>query len=533
MALKKLLKRVRSHILRHPNAYEAKGAALITASQCVSNSDCFYLEYHEAGKLIQPTIKNPESRFVVLPQGRLSTCTAIRLLNGESIQTSPVLLSREHVLELSLSVPDARQFEVEVIVTRVGDGALHAAYLLSPANHSQHRTFVIGLQHIAGEHAAFSIKIQAPQGVQATVDLLRLAVYRRDQLSRINALANYEWRLKNEIAHFSGAYTHSMYQKDTSDNDPTKGTAIEKQSEPGRDQRRNHFLQEQDHKVRAKMADVLPIPGESVFGFAQRCLGTIIPLSSPDFFARAAHLSQSRSKPLRMLSLCAGAARIEEDILKHCRGSVELTLLDASEELMKKAASRFTETGHEVRCILGDINKGLPSTDSFDVIICVSALHHVVDLERVVSQINECLSESGEFWSIGEQIGRNGNRLWPDALEAANAAFTKLPAAYRKNAHTRQIDEVVPDDDFSLSCFEGIRSEEIETMLENYLIPVDVYKRNCFLWRLTDTTYCDNFDLSVPEDLNHLRELVVAEALHWVSGGKGTELHGVYRKKQF
>ena len=120
-----------------------------------------------------------------------------------------------------------------------------------------------------------------------------------------------------------------------------------------------------------------------------------------------------------------------------------------------------------------------------------------------MAQINECLTPDGEFWSIGEQIGRNGNRLWPYAMLAANKAFKNLPERYRKNAHTGKIDESVPDDDFSIGCFEGIRSEELEMMLERYLLPIDVYKRNAFLWRLTDTTYCDNFNLEYGDDLAH------------------------------
>jgi len=212
---------------------------------------------------------------------------------------------------------------------------------------------------------------------------------------------------------------------------------------------------------------------------------------------------------------------------------VRLTLLDASEELIQRAADRLSRagSGHTVDCLIGDVNRGLPGNDRYDVIVCVSALHHVADLETVLAQANERLVDEGEFWSIGEQIGRNGNRLWPDALVAANHAFAQLPERLRRNAHSGVVDATVSDHDFSVASFEGIRSEELETMLEAHFVPVHVFKRNAFLWRLVDSTYGGNFDLAVDADLAALRQLVVAEAVHWATGGRSTELHGVYRKK--
>ncbi len=50
----------------------------------------------------------------------------------------------------------------------------------------------------------------------------------------------------------------------------------------------------------------------------------------------------------------------------------------------------------------------------------VSGLHHVVEIEQVLQTVIELLDPNGEFWIIGEAIGRNGNQLWPEALDAAN-----------------------------------------------------------------------------------------------------------------
>lgn len=108
----------------------------------------------------------------------------------------------------------------------------------------------------------------------------------------------------------------------------------------------------------------------------------------------------------------------------------------------------------------------------------------------------------------------------------------RLPDRYRRNAHTGQFDHALPNRDFSVGCFEGIRSEESESLLERYFVPVQVYKRNCFLWRMIDATYTDNYDLRNADDVEVLRGLVVDELVHWASGGRSTELHGAYRRKE-
>lgn len=349
------------------------------------------------------------------------------------------------------------------------------------------------------------------------------------RLGRLHAIASYEHRLRTEVQNFSGAaYTHRLYGE-------TAGSTVSRRvaaaTGGGSSFAARDHLAELAARVASRVEALPPQTGELAFQYAIRLLTAVLPMQPPDFLNRASRLAGDG--PLRMLSICAGAARIEELILKHSTRPIRMTLLDASRELFERAAGRLAEVDvrHTVDCLVGDVNDGLPGDSQFDVIVCVSALHHVADLERVLGDVNARLEDAGEFWSIGEQIGRNGNRLWLPALAAANRAFAAMPAPLRRNRHTGDIDSRLSDRDFSVGCFEGIRSEELESMLEAHLIPVDLYKRNCFLWRLTDATYTDNFDLSKSDDVAWLRHLVTAEAVHWASGGRSTELHGVYRKK--
>ncbi|MFN8737944.1 MAG: class I SAM-dependent methyltransferase [Betaproteobacteria bacterium] len=443
---------------------------------------------------------------------------------GGSIDTPALDVSPEHELALSVVVQDKSCLPTAVSVQFLPEGGLEwcslsAIWVGGPNGVcSALRIPVRGIQPgsrfrvSGGDHQFFVV-------------LLRICP--REQVGRVNAQTTYRFRMANEVSNFSGqAYTHRMYG-DNAGNEDVRGPV---KSDP------IHALRPVDqagmrNSVKARLEQLPAERGETAFVYAMRALGSLLPITPPNFFERIARLNEA--KPLRVLSIMAGAARIEQQLVESCKGAVELTLMDASPDLIGRAAGRLTDVrpGVRVECLVGDVNAGLPGECEFDIVVCVSALHHVANLENVLTQINDRLTLDGEFWSIGEQIGRNGNRLWPEALAVANEAFGRLPERLRKNAHTGKVDLVISDRDYSHGCFEGIRSEELETLLEAYMVPHDVYKRNAFLWRLVDATYSDNFNLEAAEDLNHLRDLVVAEAIFWSRGGRSTEMHGVFRKK--
>lgn len=458
---------------------------------------------------------------------------ALRLGCGEAVRTADIRIGADVDIECELSIGlqcDAGA-EGEIEVALLPDAPREAfgasVRLMSlPVRPGQLGASIAVPARVG---SPLRIEVSRARSGSGAVHLQLLRLCHPLSAGKVNALASYAHRMRTEIANFSGnAYQHEMYGPDSS----AAGSAgpVGSLREAIRAEA-DSFHGAMSNRIVARLSEARPAEGEHAFNFALRLLGTLLPIQPPNFFQRAKELS--RNGPLKILSILSGAARIEEQLLAYCGDGVQITLVDASMDLIERAAARMASShpAASVQCLAGDINDGLPGADSFDIILCVSALHHVANLELVLSQVNSRLTERGEFWSIGEQIGRNGNRLWPDALAAANAAFTRLPQRYRKNAHTGGIDEAISDRDFSISCFEGIRSEELEALLEAHLVPVDVYKRNAFLWRLVDATYGDNFDVSNAEDVEHLKSLVAAEALHWVAGGRSTELHGVYRKK--
>lgn len=258
-------------------------------------------------------------------------------------------------------------------------------------------------------------------------------------------------------------------------------------------------------------------------------------LKTIDFRGRlVSRLGTSGEAPIRILSLASGAARVEESIVDGLDpGRIELTLTDLNPELLKTASERLTDKAI-VDCRVLNLNELELPERSFDVVLCVSALHHVVELERLTERVAGSLAEGGELWIIGEYIGRNGSRLQDDAYEVANELFRGLPERYRVDRNpgsTGRIDRTLPNLDCSISCFEGIRSEEIESVLESRFEAVERLRFDCFTWRLFNLAYLDNYDLGRQADLDVVERALDLEVGFQRAGGRPTALWGVYRRR--
>lgn len=351
-----------------------------------------------------------------------------------------------------------------------------------------------------------------------------LSVAREDRLSILKASSFHELRSRNEIDHFSSVYRHDMYS--TVQNRRAESAAGD--SRPVRKLGCVTGLGEQ-FAPDWIAHDIEALPSESPYDYASRLLSSGISQTPPNFVQRLKSRVEA-GKSVKVLSLCSGAARIEASFAAQLGCNVEWSLLDINVDLLGLASKQFSPE-IKLDLIEANVNELDFSGDKWDVILCVSALHHVVELERVIRFCHESLNEGGEFWSIGEYVGKNGNRLWPNARDDANKIFERLPKEYRLNRHSNRIDQKIPDNDCSVGCFEGIRSEEIESILDRWFHPEDVYRRNCFLWRLINLAYSDNYDVTKSSDRMLIIRMVNSEIAHFQTGGRGTELFGVYRPR--
>lgn len=350
-----------------------------------------------------------------------------------------------------------------------------------------------------------------------------LCIAREDQLHLIRARSFHNMRSRNEIEHFSSVYRHSMY---TDEQRPKAELAAIASRRVRKLVCKNDDV---DLLSETAICEVNPLPGESPYVYATRLLFMSIPQLPPNFQERL-RLRAAGGGVVKILSLCSGSARVEAGLAEQVGVNVEWSLLDINVDLLGLASEQFSASV-KLDLIEANVNDLTCSGEKWDIIICVSALHHVVELEKLIKVCHDSLNDDGEFWSIGECVGRNGNRLWPEAEEEASNFFHQLPERYRHNHHTNQLDIEIPDNDYSVATFEGIRSEDIESVIDRWFHPVDVYRRNCFLWRLINLAYSDNYNLQNPEDRMWIERMVYAEANCYRAGGRGNELHGVYRPR--
>jgi SAM-dependent methyltransferase len=355
---------------------------------------------------------------------------------------------------------------------------------------------------------------------------------RTDRISLLTARSHRSRRIKNTLEQFNTTYDHAIYDSRKTDEEREGASSLSLltniPSEPRPKSEDPITVESLVSLPSAKVAD-----GEDVYQYAHRVLGSLIPTRSPNFPKRIRSVHEREGRPVRVLSLCSGAAGIERQMIANAGCPVEITLFDLNENLMRKAAAALCSVA-QISGVLGDVNviSAQQFGDrNFDVVMFVSGLHHVVEIEHVLQTVVELLVPNGEFWIVGEAVGRNGNQLWPEALDAANRIFSPLPERFRRNAFTRKVDSAIPETDFSANSFEGIRSEEIESLLLRYLEPVEMWRRNCFLWRLVNPAYFHNYHLNNQEDRYIVLSLVAAEYNLWKSGGRAAESFSVYSRR--
>jgi len=337
--------------------------------------------------------------------------------------------------------------------------------------------------------------------------IYELVIAKPEELGLWRARAFREWRERNEKEHFSAAaVTHT----------------------PAPEKKRGWL-----DRFRPQSLSLSPPGAQRHAGdLLQKELGRPIPGFVGRLQDRIKHLE--KGSKLRVLSLCSGTADKETKLLRGVRDAeqVSLTLIELNDSLVRMARSQL-EPLCEVHAVAMDANALDLGGERYDIVLCAAGLHHLVELERVLDQVSRGLVAEGEFWSIGEYVGRSGARLWPEAYAIANPFFRRLPEQYRVNRSwpNGRVDTDLPNLDCSVGTFEGIRSEEIEPLLSKMLLPHYVTKQACFLWRFFDGAYLANYDLVRREDLDVIRRAVALDAEHQRQGGRPSNLSGVYRKR--
>lgn len=467
---------------------------------------------------------------------------ALRITYFDSIRSHPIVAGEDTLLSLELcAIGDNKHEGASLVVSfHPESGGENELMRIDPAMLVEMRNpvlYSISLMGLANIRGTFGIHLTHPGEVlnHIEISILEFAVADTELLQLLRARSHKSWRLGNELQHFgSGVYDHAMYAHRNASSPPENRHKTPQSialgalayTEPATAKPFPHEIIERTLKE-AEWARIKE--GDDPYHYAHRLLGKLLPIQPPDFCARLS--GRDKKEPIRLLSICSGTAAVELGIISASGANIEATFVDINQSLIEQAIGRLPEncTG---QCIIGNVNDIWPLPMRYDIVVCVSGLHHIVELEKTLDGIRDCLNPDGEFWVIGEQVGRNGNRLWPDAYEACNQVMSTIPPHYRINTYSGSVDEKIPNNNFGSASFEGIRSEEIEGLIDRYFLPISEYRRNAFLWRLVNQTYSNNYNLQKEDDVQTLQRLVIAEVECWWRGGRPTELFGVYTPRR-
>jgi SAM-dependent methyltransferase len=207
---------------------------------------------------------------------------------------------------------------------------------------------------------------------------------------------------------------------------------------------------------------------------------------------------------LRFVSLGSGNCDLEIELALHLRakGHVDFVIdcVDLNSTMLERGRIAAAKDGvvDHLYLVEADFNQWNP-THEYDAVIANQALHHVLNLEGLFTQIKSSLKPHGLF-VISDIIGRNGHLRWPEALDIVREFWRKLPPSYRFNRQLERYEELFDDWDCSIGSFEGIRSQDIlALLLEHFHFRLFVGYANV-IDPFVDRSFGHNFDAAAPWD---------------------------------
>ena len=247
------------------------------------------------------------------------------------------------------------------------------------------------------------------------------------------------------------------------------------------------------------------------------------------------NVCNSKSRPIKILSLASGACGNEIAIANQLNVPFEFTCVDINLQILNLGIHKAKELKYNFRGLIQDINNLNLEPESYDFILAYASLHHFINLDHIAKTINLALGDDGEFITLDIPT-RNGYRLWIETFEIIKLLWKILPEKYKidhTSSKTPTYAKEYPDRDYSQNSFECIRSEEILPALNKHLkckfyIPCLSISRRFF-----DNMFGFNFDLSNYLDQNVLNFILALDQYYIETEKlKPETFFGVYAKKK-
>ncbi len=235
----------------------------------------------------------------------------------------------------------------------------------------------------------------------------------------------------------------------------------------------------------------------------------------------------------KALNVGCGFGDLEKHVLS-LGAEISFHSIDLSSEAIAKARARLK--GAPIFFEVCDVNEASFEPESYNVVFFASSLHHVDNLERVLTEVEKALLPGG-LLIFNEYVGPSKFQWEKDQLRVINDVLQSLYPRYAKDlrkgfGYKRRV-YVPPVDGSGLdSPFEAIRSEEILPLVrEKFDMVEDQPYGGALLHPLLDGI-AGNFAMDREEDLEVLGRLCDLEMDLESSGLIGSDFHAAAARKR-
>jgi SAM-dependent methyltransferase len=243
----------------------------------------------------------------------------------------------------------------------------------------------------------------------------------------------------------------------------------------------------------------------------------------------------------RVLSLGCGYGGHDLEIAQHVENLGELIAVDLNPRVYDTASRRAALLGLPIVFQSLDLNRVSIEPGYFDAIYAVASIHHILNLEHLLTQIHAGLKDDGRLIVI-DIIGKNQVEFWRENVEYAARVVKRLAMRHGFASGRRPLRRLLFDPYTVISPYvepeiqtgmEGIRQEEIAPLLDRWFMPEKVYYYDAYMRLIcTNPTIGPLLDPDVRKYRRILESLIDEEAEAIATGKlRPTELFGTYTKK--
>ena len=222
-----------------------------------------------------------------------------------------------------------------------------------------------------------------------------------------------------------------------------------------------------------------------------------------------------RCKDLTCLSIGCGTGELERGLIKIKCAKV-IDAFDIDDESVKTAISLAKKDNiNDINYFVADANKIHLPENKYDLVVAHNAVHHFVELEHILAEINKSLKLNGIF-VIVEYVGPNRFQWTNQQLKIINDLLKLLPDRYKRDADNDLITKPIVTQKTMGGYLredpsEAIRSSDIVPLIHRYFKVIEERDMGGTILHMLLANIVDNFDISKEEDLTLLKLLCYFE----------------------